>query len=129
MALRTIVVPASIVDTFLKLAAPNTNKNLETGGLLAGHLAHDTLTITTLIIPKQQSTSDSVTMASDEPEVWELHDRNGLLSLGWIHTHPTQKCFMSSIDLHTHHSLQVLMAEAIAIVVAPTQRPKYIDRF
>jgi hypothetical protein len=27
--------------------------------------------------------------------------RHDLITLGWIHTHPSQKCFLSSIDLHT----------------------------
>ena len=34
-------------------------------------------------------------------------DRHSLLILGWIHTHPTQTVFMSSVDLHTHCSYQV----------------------
>jgi STAM-binding protein len=45
------------------------------------------------------------------------------LTLGWIHTHPTQTCFLSSIDLHTHFSYQVMLPEAIAIVMAPTSVP------
>ena len=34
-------------------------------------------------------------------------------------THPSQNSFMSSIDLHTHCSYQLMMPEAISIVVAP----------
>ena len=49
--------------------------------------------------------------------------RKGLLTLGWIHTHPTQTCFLSSVDLHTHFSYQIMLNEAIAIVLAPTARP------
>jgi STAM-binding protein len=30
-----------------------------------------------------------------------------LLALGWIHTHPQQTCFLSSIDVHTHMPYQV----------------------
>ncbi|KAK4388399.1 AMSH-like ubiquitin thioesterase 3 [Sesamum angolense] len=58
------------------------------------HIRNRVFHITTLIIPKQESTSDS--------------------------THPTQTCFMSSVDLHTHYSYQVMLPEAIAIVMAPT---------
>jgi STAM-binding protein len=49
--------------------------------------------------------------------------------MGWIHTHPTQSCFMSSVDCHTHCSYQytlltrLLMPEAIAIVCAPSKEP------
>jgi len=41
--------------------------------------------------------------------------------LGWIHTHPTQTCFMSSRDLHTHCGYQVMMPESIAVVCAPSK--------
>lgn len=35
-------------------------------------------------------------------------------------THPSQTCFMSSVDLHTHYSYQIMLPEAVAIVMAPT---------
>ena len=34
-------------------------------------------------------------------------------------THPSQTAFMSSVDLHTHCSYQIMLDEAIAIVCAP----------
>lgn len=34
-------------------------------------------------------------------------------------THPTQTAFLSSVDLHTHCSYQMMMPEAIAIVCSP----------
>lgn len=124
MPLRKVMVPNVIISSFLDVAATNTVKNLESCGVLAGKLSHDEFTITTLIIPKQTSTSDSVTMISEE-EIFAVQDQRDILTLGWIHTHPTQQCFMSSVDLHTHFPYQLLIAEAIAIVIAPTQRPKY----
>lgn len=42
-----------------------------------------------------------------------------------IHTHPTQSCFMSSLDLHSHASYQVMLAEAVAIVCAPKHNPSF----
>ena len=45
--------------------------------------------------------------------------------LGWIHTHPTQTCFMSSRDLHTHSGYQVMLPESIAIVCAPSKEPEW----
>ena len=50
-------------------------------------------------------------------------NREGLLTFGWIHTHPTQTCFLSSIDMHTQFSYQIMMPEAIAIVMAPSKEP------
>ena len=41
----------------------------------------------------------------------------------WIHTHPSQTCFLSSVDLHTHCGYQSMLDEAIAIVLAPRHSP------
>ncbi len=46
----------------------------------------------------------------------------GLYPLGWIHTHPSQTCFLSSVDVHTHCGYQTMLDEAVAIVMAPTDR-------
>ncbi|XP_021822284.1 AMSH-like ubiquitin thioesterase 3 [Prunus avium] len=112
-------VPVKLMDDFLRLARANTEKNLETCGILAGSLKNKVFHITTLIVPKQESTSDSCQTLNEE-EVFEVQDRLSLFSLGWIHTHPSQTCFMSSVDLHTHYSYQIMLPEAIAIVMAPT---------
>ena len=45
--------------------------------------------------------------------------RHELHPTGWIHTHPTQSAFLSSIDVHTQHGYQSLCAEAVAVVCAP----------
>uniref|UniRef100_M3Y8P0 JAB1/MPN/MOV34 metalloenzyme domain-containing protein n=1 Tax=Mustela putorius furo TaxID=9669 RepID=M3Y8P0_MUSPF len=34
-------------------------------------------------------------------------------------THPTQTAFLSSVDLHTHCSYQMMLPESIAIVCSP----------
>ncbi|KAL2506825.1 AMSH-like ubiquitin thioesterase 3 [Abeliophyllum distichum] len=112
-------IPVKMMEDFLRLARENTRKNLETCGVLAGSLRNRVFQITTLIIPKQESTSDSCQTLNEE-EIFEIQDKRSLFQLGWIHTHPTQTCFMSSVDLHTHYSYQVMLPEAIAIVMAPT---------
>ncbi|KAL3626577.1 hypothetical protein CASFOL_030126 [Castilleja foliolosa] len=112
-------IPMKIMDDFLRLARQNTSKNLETCGVLAGSLRNRVFHITTLIIPKQESTSDSCQTLNEE-EIFDVQDKRSLFPLGWIHTHPTQTCFMSSVDLHTHYSYQVMLPEAVAIVMAPT---------
>lgn len=138
---------------------------------------NSTFYVTTLIVPKQESTSNSVSwltpvwitmrmhsiiiemkpwlffldfqcQALHEEEIYALQDELSLFPLGWIHvrtnisplssfslprssccveipclsniyfflivfwskspqTHPSQSCFMSSIDLHTQYSYQV----------------------
>ncbi|KAJ1277704.1 hypothetical protein BS78_04G024000 [Paspalum vaginatum] len=116
---QNLHVPVALMDCFLRVAEANTAISLETCGILAGTLKRTTFYVTTLIIPKQKSTSDSC-QATNEEEIFEVQDKGSLLSLGWIHTHPTQTCFLSSVDLHNHYAYQVMLPEAIAIVMAPT---------
>lgn len=82
------------------------------------------LTITTLLIPKQTGTSDTceTTHPAEELSFQQAHQ---VVTLGWIHTHPTQSCFLSSQDLHTHHGFQLDLPESIAIVCAPHSEPSF----
>ncbi|XP_039163233.1 AMSH-like ubiquitin thioesterase 2 isoform X2 [Eucalyptus grandis] len=91
---KNLHISARLMEEFLELAKENTDKDLETCGILGAFLDKGILYVTTLIIPKQESTSNS--------------------------THPSQSCFMSSVDLHTQYSYQVMEPEAFAIVMAPT---------
>ncbi|RAL47414.1 hypothetical protein DM860_013379 [Cuscuta australis] len=116
---QNLHIPVQMMEDFLRLARANTIKNLETCGVLAGSLKNRVFHITTLIVPKQESTSDSCQTLNEE-EIFEVQDKLSLFPLGWIHTHPSQTCFMSSVDLHTHYSYQIMLPEAIAIVMAPT---------
>ncbi|CAD6231468.1 unnamed protein product [Miscanthus lutarioriparius] len=116
---QNLHVPIKLMECFLRVAESNTKRSLETCGVLAGTLKKRTFYVTTLIIPKQKSTSNTCE-ATNEEELFEVQDTGSLFTLGWIHTHPTQSCFLSSIDLHNHYSYQVMLPEAIAIVMAPT---------
>uniref|UniRef100_A0A1B6HV73 MPN domain-containing protein n=1 Tax=Homalodisca liturata TaxID=320908 RepID=A0A1B6HV73_9HEMI len=118
LGLRTVVVPQILHAKFILLAQRSTEKNIETCGILAGRLDHDHLVISHLIVPKQHGGADYCNMDNEE-EICEYSDQRELLTLGWIHTHPTQSAFLSSVDLHTHFSYQLMMPEAIAIVCAP----------
>ncbi|KAL5723704.1 ubiquitinyl hydrolase 1 [Ranunculus cassubicifolius] len=108
-----------LMEDFLELAKDNTNNDLETCGVLGAYLKNGVFYVTTLIIPKQEATSSSC-QASNEEEIYAVQHENSLFPLGWIHTHPSQTCFMSSIDLHTQFCYQIMLPEAVAIVMAPT---------
>ncbi|KAF9607243.1 hypothetical protein IFM89_033450 [Coptis chinensis] len=161
---QNLHIPVRMMEDFLRLVQKNTAKNLETCGVLAGSLRNREFHITTLLIPKQESTSDSVChwgisiwtrvfsrpgpvnehvgpnpirsdsnnklvrvsprsnftnlfsklnyksfkapdqipircQTMNEEEIFEYQDRLSLFPLGWIH---------------------VMLPEAIAIVMAPT---------
>lgn len=119
-ALRTIFLPPDLRHQFLKIALPNTQANRETCGILCGTLISNALFISKLVVPDQESTSDTCEMIN-ESALFDYVDGEDLLVLGWIHTHPTQTCFMSSRDLHTHGGYQVMLPESIAIVCAPSK--------
>ena len=118
--LRSIFLPQNLRNRFLSVAETNTLANLETCGILCGTLVSNALFISKLVIPDQQSTSDTCETVN-ESKLFDYVDGEDLMVLGWIHTHPTQTCFMSSRDLHTHGGYQVMMPESIAIVCAPSK--------
>ncbi|OQR92334.1 metalloprotease family M67C [Achlya hypogyna] len=142
---RELSIPAMLVQEFIRIADPNTRQppyGIETCGILTGTLKDQKLAITTLVIPKQTGSADTCTM-TDENELFEYCIAHDLLTLGWIHTHPSQSCFLSSVDIHTQCGFQAMLAEvrawcgakgprrlqAIAIVVAPRDAQKSIGVF
>ncbi|KAI0265418.1 hypothetical protein BC834DRAFT_879357 [Gloeopeniophorella convolvens] len=122
--LKTVSFPRDCLHRFTSIAAINTARNRETCGLLLGKDQDGRFIVTTLLIPRQHSTSD--TCAMDEEElVMQFTEERSLITLGWIHTHPTQSCFMSSVDLHTHSGFQCMLPESFAVVCAPKSTPNF----
>ncbi|KAF9518748.1 hypothetical protein BS47DRAFT_1312974 [Hydnum rufescens UP504] len=122
--LRQLMLPMSTLPRFLSVAAVNTAQKRETCGLLLGKPIGNSFRISTLLIPKQSATENTSTMIHEEL-VAQVQLTRDLITLGWIHTHPTQSCFMSSLDLHTHSGYQSSLPEAIAIVCAPKSTPNF----
>ena len=108
--LRTIKLPRECLPKFLSIARVNTLQNRETCGLLLGKDKGSKYVVTTLLIPKQHSTSDTC-MMDEEELVLQFTEERHLITLGWvsskdfmsmsassdaaplqIHTHPTQSC-------------------------------------
>jgi len=122
--LRTVFLPLGLRERFLDMASPNTRANLETCGVLCGTLISNGLFISRLVIPEQESTANTCETINDS-SLFDYCDSEDLMVFGWIHTHPTQTCFMSSRDLHTHSGYQVMIPESIAIVCAPSSFPSW----
>ncbi|XP_074837728.1 STAM-binding protein [Carettochelys insculpta] len=116
--LRHVVIPKELCHKFLQVADANTARGVETCGILCGKLLRNEFTITHVIVPKQHGGPDYCNTESEE-ELFLIQDQDSLITLGWIHTHPTQTAFLSSVDLHTHCSYQMMLAESIAIVCSP----------
>ncbi|KAG6013006.1 hypothetical protein E4U54_007189 [Claviceps lovelessii] len=122
--IRSIFLPKKLRATFLDIASQNTRKGLEMCGILCGTPVNNALFVRCLLIPDQKCTSDTCE-TENESAIFDFCAGEDLMVLGWIHTHPTQTCFMSSRDLHTHAGYQVMMPESIAIVCSPRFTPSY----
>uniref|UniRef100_A0A8C4RAM3 STAM binding protein a n=2 Tax=Eptatretus burgeri TaxID=7764 RepID=A0A8C4RAM3_EPTBU len=116
--LRRITVPRNLHSKFLEQAVVNTERGIETCGILCGKMTQAQFRVTHVILPKQVGGTDSC-VTENEEELFTIQDMYELLTIGWIHTHPTQTAFLSSVDLHTHCSYQLMLPEAIAIVCSP----------
>ncbi|KAK8127025.1 uncharacterized protein PG998_002784 [Apiospora kogelbergensis] len=113
--IRSIFLPGQLRQEFLRIAADNTRRGLEMCGILCGTAVNNALFIKCLVIPEQKCTSDTCE-TENEGDLFDYCMTEDLLMLGWIHTHPTQSCFMSSRDLHTQAGYQVMLPESIAII-------------
>ncbi|KAI0104736.1 hypothetical protein GGR51DRAFT_521916 [Nemania sp. FL0031] len=122
--LRSVFLPRQLRRQFLEIASENTRRGLEMCGILCGTAVNNALFVGCLLIPEQKCTSDTCE-TENEGSMLEYCVEQDLLMLGWIHTHPTQSCFMSSRDLHTQAGYQVMLPESIAIVCAPKFEPSY----
>ncbi|KAK4166920.1 hypothetical protein QBC43DRAFT_11425 [Cladorrhinum sp. PSN259] len=122
--LRPVFLPRNLRHSFLKKASRNTERGLEMCGLLCGELINNALFITHLLIPDQKCTANTCDTESEE-DIWQFCDSENVIIIGWIHTHPTQTCFLSSRDLHTHAGYQATLNESVAIVCAPRFEPSW----
>lgn len=121
---RRIIIFEGVLRQFMAMADKNNRLDIETCGLLCCRIEGDNLVLDTCLVPKQKGTRDTCSTLNEE-EQFEFLDAKNLILAGWIHTHPTQPCFLSSVDLHTHFGYQTMLTEAIAIVVAPRSTPNY----
>lgn len=83
--LKTVHLPRDCLPRFLAIANVNTSRNRETCGLLLGKDKGQKFVVTTLLIPKQSSTSDTCTM-DEEELVLQFTEERSLITLGWVGT-------------------------------------------
>ena len=115
---RRFITPRNLEDAFLETAAANTGRNIESCALICGEVNHYFVRSSHLVFPRQVGTENTAEMIEDTSVESYLIEK-GLSVLGWIHTHPTQTAFLSSVDVHTQFGYQRLLPEAVAVVCAP----------
>lgn len=121
--LRSVLIPGAMIDQFIRIAQPNTSADKETCGLLMGKMTDRGWVASHLFIPPQTGSANNCD-TYDEMKVFNAQIAFEVVTIGWIHTHPSQTNFLSSIDLHTQYLHQLMLPEAVAIVVAPTDVKK-----
>ncbi|KAE8268114.1 hypothetical protein A4X09_0g4235 [Tilletia walkeri] len=89
--LRTVILPTRVLSIFLALARENTENDIETCALLMGKLrtSESAFVVTHLTVPAQSGGSDRCE-THDEEAIWAFQEEHDLVTVGWIHTHPTQ---------------------------------------
>ena len=127
LMLKSLNVPQMLIDEFIAVSYSNTERDIETLGILAGYTSNNNYEVCALILPKQKGCGDSCECIDDE-SLFSTLEENEWQVMGWIHTHPNHDLFLSSIDLHTHAAYQWFFPESIAIVFAPTH-PQQIATF
>lgn len=116
---RVLRLPRTAAAQFDALVAPNTRRDTETCGVLCGD-GH--LRVTHVVVPPQTGARDQCAMTdAGEAALLDYQLEHDLMTLGWIHTHPSFGCFLSSIDMHTHAGYQVMLPEAVAVVLSPRE--------
>ena len=103
--LRTVSIPEDLISKFLEVAKENSERNKETIGTLGGQLCNNKFCVTHLLIPNDSCTMDGV------EDIWDIHDKEDLALLGWIHTHPAHSVFLSSLDMHNQYERQRMLPE------------------
>jgi STAM-binding protein len=81
--LKSVSFPRDCLNRFTSIASINTTRNRETCGLLLGKDKDGRFVVTTLLIPKQHSTSDTCTM-DEEELVMQFTEERSLITLGWV---------------------------------------------
>ena len=127
--LRTVYCPLDIIQGFIDNAKENTLHDIETCAILAGReISKDSLIIDTLIFPEQKGYVDHCYM-TDELSLFETQIQRKLMTIGWIHSHPTYDLFLSSVDLHNQLGYQLQLEEAIALVYSPISKVSQTKAF
>eukprot|EP00762_Andalucia_godoyi_P008593 ANDGO_04621.mRNA.1 putative ubiquitin thioesterase DG1039 len=124
--LRRVLIEVFLLDCFLKLADGHTRSDIEFCGVLGGVLDsnRNCYVVTHLLIPEQQGAADTCATLNEDV-LFEYQSSHDLLPLGWIHTHPAVNmgAFLSSVDQHCQFGYQIMLPEAVAIVMAPKSNP------
>jgi STAM-binding protein len=91
-------IPSNFVEIFETLAEANTERGMETGGILAGQQIGNSFEVTHLIIPEQIAANDRWEV-QDVRQITNYFVYHDMIMLGLIHTHPQMTSFLPTHSL------------------------------
>ena len=98
------------------MSCDDKSKNdIENCVFLCGKGKKRSLKVTHIIITDQKGRKKSCETLNEE-NFYYYATENNFRTFEWIHTHPTQSSFLSSIDIHSQYKYQSLLLEAILVV-------------
>ena len=104
-----VIISDYLVSIFKAMVQRDLDRNLETCGVLGGKKTNDDWFVSHLILPEQHQTDVSCLLTDQgQAQLEEYLHGHELGQIGWIHTHPSQTAFLSSMDQHQHFSYQTL---------------------
>ncbi|XP_073151645.1 AMSH-like ubiquitin thioesterase 2 isoform X2 [Henckelia pumila] len=109
---------ARLMEDFLDLASDNTSKNLETCGVLGAFLESGTFYVTNLIIPKQESTSNSCQTVNEVKMKSPFSPQDGSIRI--------LPRAASCLKLICTPNTPTRFPEAVGIVMAPTDTSRVL---
>eukprot|EP01084_Bolivina_argentea_P308861 534170_1 len=124
-ATANISIPQNVINDFqTQFAFDDLQSNIETAALLFAPKIpkNNVYTVSHVVIPKQSGDANSCVISNEE-EINYSVDCNNMVCVGWVHTHPRQNNFLSSVDLHQTHFYGCTASTNIpflAIVISPT---------
>eukprot|EP00438_Fugacium_kawagutii_P022768 Skav229085 [mRNA] locus=scaffold2711:72876:81145:+ [translate_table: standard] len=129
---KDVQLPQNLLTSFIETAWRYSPEN-EFMGWLTGKLEKrgkpkkPVVVVDGLFCPRQEGNQWSVREAGDEylpSQMLHYMEKSESYVVGWIHSHPTFNAFLSSVDLHTHYSIQSSQAHAVAIVIDKNKEPR-----
>ena len=119
--LKIVGLPRECLQRFLAIAKVNTEMNRETCGLLLGKDKGHKYSVTTLLIPKQHSTSDTCTM-DEEELVLQFTEERSLITLGWVRSN--DNCaHLKDVHISPHRYIPILRNPALCRPLTCTLTP------
>lgn len=88
LKLRNVFISIDIISKFLELAKDNSEIGVETCGILGGKETENKFYVTCIILPPQKGNVVTCEVL-DEEQLFKIMTTRNLLSIGWIHTHPS----------------------------------------